>query len=85
MKYTRVQKPESEPLIYALRPERAPTPKVKSKANGKMTSKELVKDSHGRLLWIQIQACLLTLFSEQKGHTNIPRWPNKRNPLSGFK
>lgn len=35
VKYTRVQKPESEPLIYALRPERAPTPKVKSKANWK--------------------------------------------------
>lgn len=39
-------------------------------------------DSHGRLSWIQIQACLLTLFVEQKGHTSIPGWPKKKKKSS---
>lgn len=43
------------------RPDRAHTLKVKSKANGKMTGKGAGSQSH--LLQIQIQACLLALFS----------------------
>ena len=35
-------------------------------------------DSHGRLSWVQIWACLLTLFVQQKGHTAIPGWPKKK-------